>query len=303
MSSPVSKIKLLSAFAAVYVLWGSTYLAIRIAVETLPPFFMAGTRFLCAGFLLYLYSLRKEKVKPTLPHWRSAFIVGALLLGGGNGGVVWSEQLIPSGITALIIATVPFWTVILESLLFKRRPSWLVTSGMILGFAGLWLLVRPAAHDGNMNPTGIFILLFSAFSWACGSLYARQASLPKTPLLPTAMEMIGGGALLFLVSALTGEWGRIAFDHFSMRSLWALAYLIFFGALIGFTAYQYILKNTSPVLSSTYAYVNPVIAVFLGWAVLGEPISSGVLLGAFVILAGVFLITLSGTRKLPAGQA
>jgi drug/metabolite transporter (DMT)-like permease len=300
---PVTKSKLFLAFAAVYILWGSTYFAIRIAIETLPPFFMAGTRFLCAGSLLYLYAARKEKGKPTLIHWRAALITGILLLVGGNGCVVWAEQRVPTGITALIIATVPFWTVLLESFFYGKKPSLRVIIGMALGFSGLWLLLRPANYQGNIDLLGVFVLLFAAFSWACGSLYSRRTPFPHTAFLPTAMEMICGGSVLFLISAGSGEFARISAATFSFHSVSALVYLIFFGALVGFTAYKYILKHTPPVLSSTYAYVNPVIAVFLGSFFLKEPLGSGILTGAFIILAGVFMITLSGrTKKNPAGQ-
>jgi drug/metabolite transporter (DMT)-like permease len=297
MKMAYSKWRLIFAFGLVYVVWGSTYLAIRIAIETLPSFLMAGTRFTVAGLILFAFARRNEKVKIQAVHWRSAFIVGALLLAGGNGGVVWAEHWVPSGITALIIATVPLWTVFLEIVWNKNNKiDFRTLSGIFLGFAGLWYLIRPAENASNIYLPGALVLLTAALSWSIGSIYARRAPLPKTDLLPTAMEMIGGGSILLMLGTFSGEWLQVRPEAFSLRSVMALLFLIVFGALVGFTAYKYILKHTSPTLSATYAYVNPVIAVFLGWFVLGEPLSPRLFTGAAIILAGVFLITI-GSRK------
>lgn len=291
-------LKLIFAFAAVYILWGSTYLAIRIAIETLPPFFMAGTRFLIAGALLYLLVPAHERVVPSSIHWKSALTVGALLLLGGNGAVVWAQQKVPSGITALIIATVPLWTVLLEWLwLRKPAPSRLVFSGVLLGFGGLWLLIRPDAEYAGIPLAGGLILLGAALSWSIGSILARTVPQVPSAFQATSMEMLSGGSLLLVAGCLSGEVFQLGDHTFSVRSLLALAYLILFGALLGFTAYKYILKNTSPLLSSTYAYVNPVIAVFLGWAFAGEPLGHSTLTGAGFIVSAVFLITFFGAQK------
>lgn len=295
-NSPDFKIPL--AFATVYLVWGSTYIAIRFAIETIPPFLMAGVRFLCAGSLLYFFAASKEKVKPSFAQWKSAFLVGALLLVGGNGGVVWAEQLVPTGITALIIATVPLWTVLLEWLWRRqKRPSALVFLGILIGAAGLWFLVSPETNGVALHPVGVLVLLAAAFSWALGSIFARNADLPQSSFLATGMEMIGGGALMLTLGTLAGEWPQLRLHAISAKSFLSLLYLIFFGALVGFTAYKYILKRTSPILSSTYAYINPVIAVLLGWALAGEKVTWRIGVGALIILAGVFLITLSQKEK------
>lgn len=301
MKKQSSRLKIILAFTAVYTVWGSTYIAIRFAIETLPPFLMAGIRFLCAGSILYFFSVSKEKIKPSPAQWKSALIVGALLLVGGNGAVVWAEQLVPTGITALIIATVPLWTVLLEWLWRgKKRPGVLVTLGILLGVAGLWFLMNPKTHDGPaLHPAGVAMLLLAALSWAAGSIVAREADLPQSSFLATGMEMLAGGGLLLLLGTVSGEWSRFHWAAVSMRSFLALVYLIVFGALVGFTAYKYILKHTSPVLSSTYAYVNPLIAVLLGWGLAGETLNWQVGTGALIIAAGVFLITLSQRKKTP----
>ncbi len=295
-----SGFKIPLAFATVYLVWGSTYIAIRFAIQTIPPFLMAGLRFLCAGTILYFFASFTEKVKPRPAQWKSAFLVGALLLVGGNGCVVWAEQVIPTGITALIIATVPLWTVLLEWLWRKKkRPGALVFVGILLGASGLWFLVSPKANGAVLDPIGVLVLLLAAFSWTIGSLYARYADLPHSSFLATGMEMIGGGALMLLLGTLAGEWPRLHLHAISEKSLLAFLYLIFFGSLVGFTAYKYILKRTSPTLSSTYAYINPIIAVLLGWGLAGEPITWRIGIGALIILAGVFLITLSQKEKAP----
>jgi drug/metabolite transporter (DMT)-like permease len=292
--------RLVAAFAAVYLIWGSTYLAIRLAIETLPPFTMAGVRFLIAGTLLYAW-LRLHKVAPPARvHWRSAAVVGGLMLFGGNGGVTWAEQRVPSGLTALFIATVPLWMAIMEAL--RRggtRPTRRIALGLVFGFAGIALLIGPVNVAGGerVDPLGAGVLLFAALSWAGGSLYSRRAQLPAVPLLGTAMEMLAGGALLLLASGISGEWGWLNLAAVSPRSLLALGYLVVFGSLLGFTAYLWLLRNTTPARASTYAYVNPVVAVFLGWALVGEPLTWQTLLAAAVIVAGVVLINTGEARR------
>jgi drug/metabolite transporter (DMT)-like permease len=288
------------ALAAVYVIWGSTYLAMAMAIETIPPFFMAGARYLTAGILLYAWVRYRGAPRPTRIHWRSALLIGGLLLFGGNGGVVWAEQKVPSGIAALLVSMVPLWMVFMEWLRpGGSRPGWKVLIGVTLGFAGLILLVRPAAGLA-INRTGVAILLVATLSWAWGSLRSRHVSLPDSPLLATAMEMLGGGALLVLGGLVTGETAQLHLAQVSLRSSLALVYLITFGALVGFTAYVWLLRVASPVLVGTYAYVNPIVAVFLGWLVLGEPLTVRTLIAAGVIISGVVLITLS--RRAPAPQ-
>lgn len=294
-----SLLKVALAMGAVYVIWGSTYLAIRFAIETIPPFLMAATRYLVAGALLYTWARLRGAPRPKLLHWRSAFIVGAFLLLVGNGGVVWAEQKLDSGLAALLISTEPIWIVGLVWLRSGRqRPNPRVIAGMVLGFAGLVMLVRPSGSS-NVDLLGAAAVVLASLSWAWGSLYGQRAPLPESPLAATGMQMLGGGALLLLVSTLTGEPARFALSDLSLKSALAVGYLIVFGAIVAFTAYVWLLRVAPPVLVSTYAYVNPVVAVLLGWAFAGEPLTAGTLISAAVILAGVALITSAQGKPAP----
>jgi len=291
-----------AAFAAVYLIWGSTYLAIRFAVETMPPFLMAGTRFLIAGTILYTVMRRRGAPAPTHLHWRSALIVGALMLLAGNGGVVWAEQEVPSSIASLMVATVPLWMVMLNWLHGDRiRPTAGVALGLAMGTAGIVLLVSTGqGTDGQpLHAAGLLVLTVGSLSWAIGSLYSRRAPLPGDALLGTAMEMLAGGALLFLAGMASGEAGQAAWQDVSRRSVLAFLYLIVLGSLVGFSAYIWLLRNSTPAKVSTYAFVNPVVAVFLGWALGGEPLTARTLLAAAIIVGGVALITTYRPRALP----
>lgn len=295
--------KLLAAFAAVYLVWGSTYLAIRFALETLPPFLMAAARFLVAGGVLYAVVRARGEPRPSLVHWRSAVIVGGLLLFLGNGGVVWAEQTVPSGVVALLVATLPLWMVLLEwARPGGERPTGRVVAGLVVGFAGLVLLVGPAdlMGGGRVDPVGAGVVLFAALAWAAGSIYSRGAPLPASPFLATGMEMLAGGALLLALGVARGELGVLDLSAVSAKSALALAYLVVFGSLVGFTAYVWLLRVSTPSRVSTYAYVNPVVAVLLGWGLAGEPLSARVLGAAAVIIAAVVLITRS--RTAPPGE-
>lgn len=288
-------LRLAAAFLAVYVIWGSTYLAIRIAVETMPPFAMAGMRFIFAGALLYGWQRWRGAPAPQRIHWRSALIIGALLLVGGNGGVTWAEQEIPSGLAALIIATVPIWIVVFGVLRpGAPRPNRRTLAGVLLGMAGIALLIRPsdlAATGQEIRAISYVALLLSPVLWSIGSLYSRGAELPQAQLLGVGMEMLAGGVLLLLLATVTGEWAALDLAAISLRSTAAFLYLIFIGAIIGFTAYIWLLKNTTPTNATTYAYVNPVVAVFLGWAVLGEPVTPAMLAAMAIIIFSVALIS------------
>lgn len=287
---------ILAALLAVYVVWGSTYLAIRFAVETLPPFLMAGTRFVVAGALLYGWRRARGFPRPTGAQWRAAAVVGGLMLLGGNGGVVWAEQWVESGTAALIVASVPLWMVLLDWLRpggTPPRPSvWL---GILVGLAGVGILMG-GPRTGSANYTaGWLVLVLASISWAIGSLYSRRAVFPA-PLLATGMQMLAGGALLLLAGVLTGELGGLDPSTFSLRSVLSLAYLIVFGSLIGFSSYVWLLRVTPPAVASTYAYVNPVVAVFLGWLLAGEQLTPRVLAASLVIVGGVALITTARAR-------
>ncbi len=282
------------AFSAIYVIWGSTYLAIRIAIETLPPFLMAGARYSIAGLLLWGWLRIRGEHRATWREWREAAIVGGLMLLGGNGLVSWAEQFVPSGLAALLVSTIPIWVVLLDWLwLRSARPSPRMFLGLALGIVGVGLLVRPGTAstvEGGVSILGALVLLLAAGSWAAGGLHARRAKLPSSSLLSVAMQMIAGGCLLLLTGTATGEWPKLHVSAISPRSLLALAYLVFFGSLVGLTAYLWLIKRTTPARASTYAFVNPVVAIVLGWAVAGEALSPRILLAAAVALSGVVLI-------------
>lgn len=296
-----SRGKIILAFLAIYILWGSTYLGIRFGVETLPPFMMAGARFFVGGSLLYVWNRRRGMPPPTRLQWRSATIIGALLLLIGNGGVTWAERMIPSGVTALLISTSPIWFVVLDWVWFgAARPSGKVVGGLALGLAGVVWLIGPdkILHGGGFPLSGIFVLMLATIAWAGGSLYSRRAVLPASPFMATAMEMIAGGVLLFLASAVAGEPWHFDPSAVTLKSLLAVVYLLIFGSLVGFTAYVWLLREVTPARVSTYAFVNPVIAVFLGWTLGGEEFTARMGLAAVVILGGVVLIVMRPSRTL-----
>ncbi|HTY40680.1 MAG TPA: EamA family transporter [Thermoanaerobaculia bacterium] len=286
------------AFAAVYVLWGSTYLAIRFGVETIPPFVLAGLRHLTAGLLLYGWVRRRGAARPGGRHWRSAAIVGGLLLLGGNGLVTWAEQRVPSGLAALIVASVPIWMTLLDASWRRERPDGVVMLGLALGLAGIALLAAPGslAGGGRVDPLGAAALLTASLLWATGSLVSRRVALPSSTLLATAMEMVAGGAILLVAAGATGELAHLSLSAVSTRSALSLVYLIVAGSLLGFTAYIFLLGATTPARVSTYAYVNPVVAVLLGWLFAGESVTPRAALAAVIIVAAVALIIRHGAR-------
>jgi drug/metabolite transporter (DMT)-like permease len=302
-SSAAPRSRLLVAFALVYVVWGSTYLAIRFAIETAPPFLMASARFLLAGAMIYLWARLRGAARPTAVHWRSAAIIGAALFLFGNGGVVWAEQFVPSGLAALLVATVPLWIVLFEWWLpGGSRPPLAVWLGVLVGLFGVGLLVQPGSASGGSERylAGALALVVASIVWSLGSLYARRAPLPKSMPLTIGMQMLTGGAWLGLASLMTGEPGRFDPSAMSGKSLLAVLYLVVFGALVGFSAYQYVLHHATPARAATYAYVNPVVAMFLGWAFAGEPITARTLTAAAIVLAAVAIIVLA---KASAGRA
>ena len=287
---------ILLAFAALYIVWGSTYLAIRFAIETIPPFLMAGARFVVSGTVLYLFARARGAERPTMQHWRAAAIVGVLLLLGGNGGVVWAEQYVPSGVAALLVATVPLWMVLLDWMRpGGRRPSFGVAAGLALGLAGLALLVGvdDLRSGSGVHLGGALVLTIGAISWSAGSIASKHLVLPKDPLATTGLEMLTGGAALFVLSAAMGEFSGFRPSAVTMRSLLSWGYLVTFGSLIGFTAYIWLLRVVSPAKVSTYAYVNPIVAVFLGWLVASEPLTMRMGIAAAVIVAAVAMITVA----------
>jgi drug/metabolite transporter (DMT)-like permease len=292
-----SSFALWTAMISVYIVWGSTYLAIRFAIETIPPFLMAGIRFLIAGSMLILWRLIRGDPAPSLQQWRSATIIGIFLLVGGNGGVVWSEQYVPSGVAALLVGAAPLWMVLLDTLRPDgRRASWLSILGLILGFVGITILIGPTSpiNSGeNIDLIGAGVLILASFFWSIGSLYSRQAILPSSPLLGTGMEMLTGGAGLLLLGILTGELKRLNIMSISAQSLLGFFYLIVFGSWIGFSAYTWLLRAAPTPWVSTYAYINPVVAVILGHLLAAEPLTPRILIAATIVVGSVALTTLS----------
>jgi drug/metabolite transporter (DMT)-like permease len=277
----------------VYLIWGSTYLAIRVGVESFPPLMLAGSRHLVFGLLFYPLLRWRSGIRPTLGQWRTATATGFLLLFAGNGGVCVAEQNVPSGVAALLVATVSLWMVLVD---WVRpggvRPPPRVLVGLFLGFAGLALLVGPKDFGGSsrINPVGVAILLVASFAWACGSLYSKHGEMPSSPLLGAAMQSVAGGITLWIAGFFSGEIRALHLAAISPRSWIALVYLIFFGSMMGFTAYIFILKHSTATRVATYAFVNPIVALFLGWLILGESITLRTILASAVILAAVLLV-------------
>ena len=299
-----SRAQIIAAFASIYIIWGSTYLAIRYAIETIPPFIMGGTRFLVSGVLLYIWARHRGAPRPTKLHWRNAIVAGGFLLLGGNGAVVWAEQFVPSGLTALLVSILPFWLVIIEWVRPpRRRPSGAVLVGLVLGFIGIIVLVGPGNIGGqrDVRPLGALVLILGSLSWAIGSFWSRDAELPESGLLTTGIEMLSGGALLTVVGVLSGELSQFDVHHVSRATAIGLLYLITFGSLLGFTSYIWLLDKVSPARLGTYAYVNPIVAVLLGWAIAGEALSIRTGVAAAIVICAVALITTARSTTTAVG--
>jgi drug/metabolite transporter (DMT)-like permease len=293
-------LKIIFAFASVYLIWGSTYLAMRLAIETIPTFIMAASRFLIAGSILFIFARIKSPEKLLAVHWKSAFITGGFLLLGGNGAVVFAEQYIPSGLAAVLVATVPVWVVIISLVIRKgEKPALKTVTGVLIGFAGLVYLVNPFQLNGsNVYYLGIFALLLASLSWSFGTVYTKYAQFPKSKITATAMQMLAGGSLLLLLSLFLGQWSEISFAMISFKSSAALLYLILFGSIIGYSSYIWLIGEAGPARASTYAYVNPVVAVFLGWLIADELITLRIVISTIVIITGVAIINSGGGKKI-----
>ena len=294
------------AFAIVYIVWGSTYLAIKYVVATMPPLLSAGVRFVLAGTLMFAWLQMRWPTPLTFANWRSAAIVGTLLLLGGNGVVCWAQQSVPSGLTALIIGTTPLWFAVLEWLLFGgKRPTPRIVAGLVIGTAGVCVLIGAGKLRSAANAPLIpaLCLLGACFNWALGSLYSKRAALPKSVFLSTAMQMICGGLALTLAALILGELGKLDLSVITLRSWVSWGYLVLVGSLIAFTCYVWLLKHASPTHVATYAYVNPIIAVLLGVLVEGEDFSTNSAIAAALIVAAVMLITMGPATPKPAPRA
>jgi drug/metabolite transporter (DMT)-like permease len=294
-----STAKVVAAFAAVYVFWGSTYLGIRFSIETLPPFFTQGVRFALAGAVLYAWARWKGIAAPTRREWLGAAVAGGLLFVGGTGAVVWAERYLPSGVAALVVATEPMAFVLIEAVRHRRIPKGLVLSGLALGTAGLAVLVGPGdlLGAGRYDLRGILVLVLGTFAWAGGSLFSRGSRLPSSPVMATAATLLTGGTLVATLALMAGELSRFDPAAISTKSIVATVYLFVFGSLVGFSAYLWLLRVSTASRVSTYAYVNPIVAVFLGWALAGEELTSRVFIAAAVIVGAVALIIRHGGEE------
>lgn len=301
-----SRTALVLAFTAIYLIWGSTYLGIRIAVETMPPFLMAGVRFLVAGAILFAFLRLRGAAWPTAHQWRANAIIGTFLLLGGNGLVVWAEQTVPSGITALLIGVSPLFIVLAEwAWPGGSRPTVTTAVALLLGFAGVAWLAAPweSAAQGRVDPAGVVAILAACMFWSIGSIYSRHAKHGADPTLAAALQMLGGGASLMVVALLHGDFPRLDVAAISGRSWAAFAWLVGAGSLVGYSTFVWLMKHSTPARVATYAYVNPIVAVFLGWLFLREPITPRTLVASAIIVAAVAIITTEksrGAKRKPA---
>ena len=290
----------IAAFAAVYLVWGSTYLGITIAVQSIPPFLMAGVRFIIAGGFLYGLMRWWGVPRPARPQWAGAVVVGGLLIFAGNGGVTWAQGRVPSGITALMISSVPLWIMLVDWLRpGGKRPAPLVLLGLAVGGAGVVMIIlsRNALGQRATDPLGAAVLLGAALCWALGSIYARHSPKPASSLMNVAMQMFAGGVMQLLAGVLMGEGHRFDPARITAASAWAFLYLTIIGSLVGYTAYVWLLQVSTPARVSTYAYVNPFVAVILGHLVLKETLPHSVLVAGGLILASVVLIVRPARTK------
>lgn len=289
-----SRTKIILAFLAIYLIWGSTYLAIKVAVTSFPPFFMAGTRFITAFIILGGWAWYQGAKLPTWPQVRSTLVIGLLLLLGGNGAVCWAEQKVDSGFAALIITTTPLFMVLIDRMgPAKKKLHPPVMGGILLGFLGIIFLIGPEklADYEHLNLTGIVALIFATASWAAGSIYSRHNPLPVNQNLNSALQMLFGGLFLLIFSVLSGEYASASLASVTPEGWLSWAYLVIFGSVIAFSAFVFLLKWSTPAKVSTYAYVNPVVAVLLGYLILGEPLTVNMLIGGGIIVLSVIIIT------------
>lgn len=287
------RIRILLAIAATWFIWGSTYLGVAIAVRDLPPFLTSGLRNVMAGTLIYGFLRLRGAARPTRAQWGTAAIVGVSLLALGNGAVTWAAQREPSGVIALVVSLVPLWLMVFGWMGARGvRPAGVEVAGIALGLLGIALLVVPHEGGGNVSGLGLAVLLLSTLAWAGGSLYARTLTPLPVPLLGTGMEMLLGGGAMVLVSAVSGEWGRVTAASFTPSAVTALVYLVLAGSILGFSAYKWLLANVRPALAGTYAFVNPVVAMLLGWAFAGEALTGRLMLAMALIVGAVAIISL-----------
>jgi drug/metabolite transporter (DMT)-like permease len=296
-SAPGHRAKLVGAFLLIYFVWGSNFLAIRYAIETIPPFLLMGVRSFLAGVCLYAWGRVSSGERPTLAHWRAAAVAGTLLFLGCHGVLAWAQGRVPSGQAALGMATLPLWMTLLDWLWAgAARPGWPVWLGLALGLLGLSVLVGPGSWGGAVDPVGLLALQVSGFAWALGSITARRSNLPAAVVLSTGMQLASGGIALLAVALVSGEMGGFDIRAVSWRSIGGFAYMVGAASIAAFTAYVWLLRVSTPSRVASYAFVNPLVAVVVGAAIGGEPLDARTGLAAVLILAAVAAI-LSGRRS------
>lgn len=289
--------RLLLAFAVVYVIWGSTYLAIRIAVRSMPPLLMASIRMLTAGLILLAFARWRGAPAPNRAEWNTAFVIGGLLFLGGNGAVVWSAQHTPSGLVALVVSSVPLWMVVLESIRpHGHRPRPITWLGVVVGLAGIVMLIGPGGMRGGIDPFSVTMLVLGSLCWATGSLLSRRMAPPRSPLVATSLQMLCGGVWLLAGGLVLGETGRFHLGSITSGAWLSLAYLSVFGSVVAFTAFMWLMRNTTPAKAATYGYVNPIVALIIG-AFAGERLTLRAGVAAVVIIGAVALITSAGPSR------
>jgi drug/metabolite transporter (DMT)-like permease len=303
-----SRWQVAAALGIVYVVWGSTYFGIAIMVRTLPPLLAAGVRYATAGIILLIglviwHRLRGQRLaRPNRPQLASVILIGALMLLGGNGGVVLGEQLVASGVTALVIATTPIWMALFEAFVARERPSGLAMAGLVAGIVGVAILVVPLEGSPPIDPFGLALIAGAAISWSIGSVYSRRVPMPDSPFQSAGLQMLAGGVLMLGVGALRGELVSVDPASFSAESLLAVVYLIVFGSIIAYSAYIWLLSHVSIGVVSTSAYVNPIVAVALGVVILDEPMTPRTWLAAVIIIGAVVAMVSGRSRAAPEAE-
>ena len=285
------KLRVLAAFAAIYLVWGCSFLAIRVGLETIPPFLLAAIRFTIAGGILYLWTRRQGVATPSRWEWRSATLLGAILFLASYGLLFWAEQRVASGMAAVLFATMQLWVMAFEAFVFKIRSFGRgAVAGAFTGLTGVVVLTWHGSAQNLSDPLGAVMVLLSAVLWAFGSLYTKRLRLPESKSMSAAIQMLIGGLLLFAPAAISGEFSKVVWSQIGMRSLFSLGYLIFMASLLAFTAFVWLMQHEPMSKIATYGYVNPVIAVFVGYFLGGEPLTKQTFAGTMLVLISVFMV-------------
>ncbi|MBN8588216.1 MAG: EamA family transporter [Rhodothermia bacterium] len=300
------KYLILAAFFAIYFIWGSTFLAVHVAVMEIPPFVLSGSRYFLSGLLLLLWAFAKGLPRPTTRQVWNAAIVGTLLLAGGNGLLSWSMQRVPSGMASLVVTTGPMWLVLIQWY-WKRtgRPTVQTWAGLAIGMVGMVVLIGPDSlyHMPQVRPIDIVVMLVASLFWNFGAVYSTDANMPSNPFMMTGIEMLVGGIAQYVIALFTGDWLRFTPTSVSVGAWGWLVYLVVFGSVIGFTSYAWLIRNVNPVKVATHTFVNPIVAVCLGWLVAGEPFTIYMLVSAVLMVGAVTLLTIDKLRKSPELKA